>query len=67
MRLEQQNRRSCIVLLILLAGLIALITWMSLGGISSQTVGDDVKADVVPQGGAGGTAPVVPAPQKSGS
>ena len=67
MRLEKQNRRSCIVLLVLLAGLIGLIVWMSLGGFSSQSVGDDVQADVVPRTGTGSTAPVAPAPQKSGS
>ena len=67
MRLEKQNRRSCIVLLLLLAGLIGLVAWMSLGGFSSQSVGDDVQADIVPRTGAGGTAPPAPAPQKSGS
>jgi hypothetical protein len=52
MRLEQQNRRSCIALLIVLVGLLGLIVWMSLGGVSSHSVGDDVQADVkAPPGG----------------
>jgi len=46
MRLDQQNRRSCIVLLIVLVALIGLVVWMSLGGISSHSLGDDVQADV---------------------
>ena len=46
MRLDQQNRRSCILLLIVLAGLIGLIVWASLGGVSRHSVGDDMKADV---------------------
>jgi hypothetical protein len=46
MRLEKQNRRSCIALLLFLALLAALVLWMSLGGFSSQTVGDDIKGDV---------------------
>lgn len=46
MRLEKQNRRSCIFLLVVLAALAALILWASLGGVSSETMGDDVTADV---------------------
>jgi hypothetical protein len=46
MRLDQQNRRSCILLLVLLAGLAALVIWGALGGISSESVGDDVKVDI---------------------
>lgn len=46
MRPDQQNRRSCLVLLGFLAVLVGLIVWLSLGGISSETVGDDVKADM---------------------
>jgi hypothetical protein len=46
MRPDQKNRRSCIVLLLLLAGLAALIAWASLGGVSSETRGDDVTADI---------------------
>ena len=45
MRLEQKNRRSCILLLAALAVLIGVIIWMALGGVSSQSLGDDVKAD----------------------
>ena len=45
MRLEQKNRRSCILLLAALAVLIGVITWMALGGVSSHSLGDDVKAD----------------------
>ena len=48
MRIEQQNRRSCIAFLVLLAGLAALIVWMAAGGFSSESIGDDVKADVAP-------------------
>jgi hypothetical protein len=50
MRLEKQNRRSCIVLLVLLVLLIAFVVWMSLGGISSHSLGDDVKTDVTAEG-----------------
>ena len=46
MRLEKQNRRSCIGFLILLALAAALIAWMSLGGITSETPADDVKGDI---------------------
>ena len=46
MRLEKQNRRSCIGLMIVLALLAALIVWMSLGGVTSETPADDVKGDV---------------------
>jgi len=46
MRLDKQNRRSCLVLLALLAALAALIVWMALGGVSSESLGDDVKADM---------------------
>jgi hypothetical protein len=66
-RLEQRNRRSCLVLLVLLAGLTALIAWMNLGRFPSESVGDDVQADVAPGGSAGDPVPVAPAPQKSGS
>ncbi|QAY77401.1 hypothetical protein [Sphingosinicella sp. BN140058] len=46
MRLEKQNRRSCIALLIGLAALIGLIIWMALGGLPRESVGDDVKGDL---------------------
>ena len=62
MRIDQQNRRSCIALLILLAGLAGLILWMSLGGVSSEAPGNRVKADVTPLSDAPGSA----AAQKSG-
>jgi hypothetical protein len=62
MRIDQQNRRSCIALLILLAGLAGLVLWMSLGGVSSETTGNDVKADVTPLHDDPGSA----AAQKSG-
>jgi hypothetical protein len=57
MRIEKQNRRSCIALLVLLALLAALVLWMSLGGYSSETVGDDVKADVDGPNAPGGALP----------
>ena len=50
MRIEQQNRRSCIALLALLAAMLGLILWMSLGGVSSESMGDDVQADVADPG-----------------
>lgn len=46
MRLDQQNRRSCILLLTLIVALTAFIAWAALGGFSSESLGDDVKADL---------------------
>ena len=46
MRLAKQNRRSCIGLLLFLALLAGAILWMSLGGYSSHTLGDDIQGDV---------------------
>lgn len=57
MRIDKQNRRSCIALLLFLGMLAALILWMSLGGYSSETVGDDVKADVDGPTAPGGALP----------
>jgi hypothetical protein len=59
MRLEKQNRRSCIGLLVVLALLAGLILWASLGGIPDQTLGDDVQADV----DGPSPPPKVPAPE----
>ena len=50
MRIEKQNRRSCIALLALLAALLGLVLWMSLGGVSSDSLGDEVQADVADPG-----------------
>ncbi len=46
MRLEKQNKRSCIGLLAVLAVLAAIVVWMSLGGVSSETTADDPKGPV---------------------
>ena len=46
MRIEKQNRRSCIAFLVVLALLAGFIVWMSFGGVSSESLGDDVQADV---------------------
>ena len=46
MRLEKQNRRSCIGLLAFLVLLTAAFVWMMAGGVSSETTADDVKADI---------------------
>jgi hypothetical protein len=46
MRLDQQNRLSCLLILVLLIGLAGLVIWMALGGIPDESVGDDVKADL---------------------
>ena len=46
MRIDKQNRRSCIALLVLLAAMVGFVLWMSLGGVSSESLGDDVHADV---------------------
>ena len=67
MRLEKQNRRSCLGLLVLLALLVAAIAWASLGGVSDQTAADDPQgpidavpppADKTPPAGTG--QPLVP-------
>jgi hypothetical protein len=59
MRLEKQNRRSCIGLMVALALLAGLILWASLGGVPGESIGDDVKGGVgVPPGPAGTNAPV---------
>jgi hypothetical protein len=56
MRLEKQNRRSCIGLMVALALLAGLIVWASLGGVPEETLADDVQG-----GGLGATvAPVEP-------
>jgi hypothetical protein len=55
MRLDKQNRRSCIGLMVALALLAGLIVWASLGGVPEETLADDV------QGGIGATgAPLEP-------
>jgi hypothetical protein len=46
MRLEKQNRRGCIGLLVFLALLAGVILWMSLGGVQDETVADDPKGPV---------------------
>jgi hypothetical protein len=58
MRLEKQNRRSCIGLLLFLAALAALILWMSLGGVREETIADDPKGQVDPVPPVGAPAPV---------
>ncbi len=61
MRLEEKNRRSCLGLLVLLAILAGVITWMSLGGVSSETTADDPAGavDAVPP-------PAAPTPPGAG-
>jgi hypothetical protein len=46
MRLEKQNKRSCIGLLAVLAVLAAIVVWMSLGGMPGETTADDPKGPV---------------------
>ena len=57
MRIDEQNRRSCIALLVLLALLAGFILWMSLGGVSSESLGDDVQGDVGGPGDPKGAPP----------
>ncbi|TFI59847.1 hypothetical protein E2493_03185 [Sphingomonas parva] len=57
MRLDQQNRGSCLFLLTVLAALIGLVVWMSLGGVGSQSPANDMKAGVAPP-----ASPTTPAP-----
>jgi hypothetical protein len=69
MRLEQQNRRSCIGLLVFLALLAALILWASLGGVPRDTPGNGVQADVdgpsPPPGAAAPEGTTMPPPTAS--
>ncbi len=46
MRPDQQNRRSCIGLLLFLAVLAAVIAWMALGVMPGQMMQDDPKGTV---------------------
>jgi hypothetical protein len=57
MQLEKQNKRSCIGLMALLAIIVAVVAWMSLGGVPDKTTADDPKGpvDAVPP-------PTTPAP-----
>ena len=66
MRLEKQNKRSCLGLLAVLAVLAAIILWMSLGGVSDQTVADDPRGPVdavpPPRGAAAPPGASIPQP-----
>ncbi|HEX8667782.1 MAG TPA: hypothetical protein VF727_05350 [Allosphingosinicella sp.] len=47
MRLEKQNRRSCIGILVFLVLLTALFLWMMFGGgVSRHSTADDIKGDI---------------------
>jgi uncharacterized membrane protein YagU involved in acid resistance len=66
MRLEKQNRRSCLGLLAFLAVLAGIIVWMSLGGVKSDTPANDPQGPVdaipPPRGKAPPPGTAVPAP-----
>ena len=68
MRIDKQNRRGCAIFSLLLAGLAAVILYASLGGVSSQSVGDDVKGGMSAAGAAPkpGTPPGAGAPAPAG-
>jgi len=57
MRVEKQNRRSCLALLVILAALAGIILWMSLGGVPGETIADDPKGQIDPVPPIGGPAP----------
>ena len=62
MRLEKQNRRGCAIIALLLAALAALIAYAAFGGVSSESIGDDVQGGISAAGagtpaGAGAPAP----------
>ena len=66
MRLENQNRRGCVGLLLFLALVAAAIAWMSFGGVPGETVADDVEGPVdavpPPRGKAAPAGTSVPQP-----
>jgi hypothetical protein len=62
MRIDKQNRRGCAVIVLFLAALAALIAYASFGGVSSQSVGDDVKGGM----SAAGAPPKPGAPPGAG-
>ena len=72
MRIDKQNRRGCAVIALLLTLIAALIAYASFGGVSSESIGDDVQggmsaAGAVPKPGtppgAGAPAPASRNPQ----
>ena len=63
MRLDKQNRRSCIALMAVLALLVTLIVWASLGGVPEETLADDVQGGGI---GASGAPPEPGAPPGAG-
>jgi hypothetical protein len=64
MRLEKKNKRSCLGLLAFLAILAGVITWMSLGGVSSETTADDPAGavDAVPPPASPASPEAAPSP-----
>jgi hypothetical protein len=46
MQLEKQNKRSCLGLLAVLAVILGIVVWMSLGGVSDKSLADDPKGPV---------------------
>jgi hypothetical protein len=57
MRLEKQNRRSCLGLIIFVALLTALVLWMSLGGMPRDTAAEQPKGTVAPGAPPPGSGP----------
>jgi hypothetical protein len=46
MRLEQQNRRSCIGLMVALVLITGLFLWAMFGGATDESMADDVKGSL---------------------
>jgi hypothetical protein len=46
MQLEKQNKRGCLGMLAVLAIILGVVVWISLGGISDKTLADDPKGPV---------------------
>ena len=69
MQLEKQNKRGCLGMLAVLAIILGIVLWMSLGGVPDETNADDPKGpiDAVPPP-AGKAAPLganpAPAPTR---
>jgi hypothetical protein len=63
MRLEKQNRRGCLIVSIFLAVIAALIAYASFGGVSSESIGDDVRGGM----SAAGTVPKPGTPPGAGA
>ena len=72
MQLQEQNKRSCLALLAVIALILAAVAWMSLGGVPEETTADDPKGpiDAVPpppcKAAPVGTNPTPPPVQKPG-